>query len=1244
MSTTRADMQATAHELSREFSQRLAETKVVMQDGFRALKAAMGDLHRFSSRVMHASFRDGARKTIVEYDTNDDIQYSHSEPETLSDIAQTTSGKVGIAFLSIPVILPSAFLSVTLVPLFINSVRSQYRTFLKVVNLPRYDLLSDEKRKYVYRPDGLEGPVKTIYGSPGYILGIALAAPIALSMLLARFFTNNITAIGQAWWFVVRKSMNKPIENSIFDVKNHKTSENVWRLGVGLLGVGIGLVTGAISGGVVFISRHVGFFLKWNAVSFGRTFKRVINPFLATGDELKLAERNRSAAQKGAGFLGAGAGAVVGGLADLFIFLGRFVSNTIKGFGQSWIWAVRFGFKDKSEFKGDNIVRLNLSAADKKWRRYVGSLGCGLGFVTGFISAAVVFIARQLGHFMKQNGISFGRTFKRVINPFLATGDELKLAERNRSAAQKGAGFLGAGAGAVVGGIADLFIFLGRFVTNTVKAFGQVWLWSARFGLKNRNKLKGKDISQLDHLSAVDKNLWRYGIGSIGGFVGLLTGLTSAGVIFATRHFGHFMKQNGISFGRTFKRVINPFLATGDELKLAERNRSAAQKGAGFLGAGAGAVVGGIADLFIFLGRFVTNTVKAFGQVWLWSARFGLKNRNKLKGKDISQLDHLSAVDKNLWRYGIGSIGGFVGLLTGLTSAGVIFATRHFGHFMKQNGISFGRTFKRVINPFLATGDELKLAERNRSAAQKGAGFLGAGAGAVVGGLADLFIFLGRFVSNTIKGFGQSWIWAVRFGFKDKSEFKGDNIVRLNLSAADKKWRRYVGSLGCGLGFVTGFISAGVVLAARGIGHFMKQSGISFGRIFKRMTNPLLPTGEENLLTKRKRTKAQRGFGVAGLVLGAVAGGLADLFIFLGRLVSNTMKAFGQVWLWSARFGLKNRNELKGKDISQLDHLSAVDKKFWRCSVGSVGGFLGLITGFATAGIILIARGSAFALKNTLRNFKFLSGAMMNVALGREHFKAFNADERSGLAKGVGTFGYLAATLTTGVVSAFIFTLRKAIPMLGSAVMFATSPVVLLFKMMALPFAACDKGVRFKHDFEDDDTTQRIRNLYSALSAMGRLPGENQSEAGKFVIAENDGGVTAKQFFGKSVKFNLSSTSERLVNLILKHYKENANLDKAINAAKEEVLKPYQGKESFLNDAGTMQNIRNNIERVVKAVSGYLHTGEYQIDAKPSSTITRYKQLFFGRLPTIASQAISSESTTESMELDSSSSSYSSGY
>ncbi len=1128
-----------------------------------------------------------------------------------------------------------------------NNAYSFKQIYARIINVfvPKEDELKRDEKDQRELSEQLKGLPGSVAGS---IAGV-FSVPFILG---ARVVSNIIKAFGQSCLFFVRFALGKKREQTtqIKDISQLESGKRyrAWRFGAGFIGVILGSIVGCVSAFTIGAYRVTRAIVKNSGISFKQIYATIINVFVAKDYELTRLEKDeRKLSYKIAGGPAAFVGGLMGIISIPFILSARYISNTVKAFGQSCLFFVRFALGKKREQTTQikDISQLESGKRDKAWLFGVGFIGLILGSVAGGLSALTIGAYRVTRAIVKNSAVSFKQIYATIINVFVTKDYELtRLENDERKRRYKIAG----GPATFVGGLAGIisvpFILGARFISNTVKAFGQSCLFFVRFALgkKREQTTQTKDISQLENGKRY--KAWRVGGGFVGVILGSIVGGFTALAIAAYRVTRAIVKNSAVSFKEIYATIINLFVAKDRELKRLEKDeRKLSYKIAGGPAAFVGGLMGVISIPFILAARFISNTVKAFGQSCLFFVRFALgkKREQTTQTKDISQLENGKRY--KAWRVGGGFVGVILGSIVGGFTALAIGAYRVTRAIVKNSAISFKQIYTKIINIFVAKDYELTRLEKDeRKLSYKIAG----GPATLVGGLAGIisvpFILGARFISNTVKAFGQSCLFFVRFALGKKREqtTQTKDISQLENGKRYKAWRVGGGFVGVILGSIVGGFTALAIGAYRVTRAIVKNSAVSFKQIYAKIINPFVAKDYE--LTRLENDERKRRYKIAGApatLVGGLMGVISIPFIFAARVVTNIVKACGQTCLFFVRFALgkKHKQTTQTKDISQLE--SGKRYKAWRFGGGLLGLLVGGVAGLISAGVILIARGVFTAFKriinNTKQSFTTLSGSLMNGALGRERYAGWNADERSASQKGWGFLGYAAsALLVGGIVLPSIMIVRKGIPVLGSIALVLFTPVTFIIKTISLLFKACGVGCRFTKDERQstDETLQRIKNLFSSLTPASRLSD---------VIKDNGTGrETAGQFFIKTLTCNIkSSSTERLLLLVLKKYRENNHhITRELIMEAKEALKTRYQEDGWLDQAGTMEDKRNELDAVAETVSNYICDNHYALTEKKPAKISSFSHRFFG------TPVIDSGSTTESMELDSSSSSYSAGY
>jgi hypothetical protein len=689
-----------------------------MNEGLRSIGAAL--------KVAGIAFKDAAvlcknvttNSARAAYDLAGKYTYpieqelTKTQPPSFSDVP--LPGKVA---LFLPIILPTVIFSVTVIPLFANSVTSNELMLKSFLNVAFFDTDEDQLKN---EPDP-RNYLRIFYGIPGSLWGGITGFLAVPFILIGRIITNSVKSFLFPFGSLIDLVVPEIYETKI------KMRECSWFSH--LLG-SLGFLAGAISGMVCLLNVAMFRFLRNTFISGWRYFRNVTN-YAFPEDEVwfNVEPDDRTATSIHLGSLGS----VIGAFFGLF---GAFIANCGFNMVASYKYVINLSLPARMKFKLEDEDRpLSVEAA--------GFLGWIPGVLAGMISFIAVGIARiivntglgfwsalravtnvglpaekaykpladdfqpdlkfgflgyvfgaipgAIAAWIASSAIWFAGTFVGVTNLALHTDDKIKLGNDTRSTLGKGIGILGL-TGALFGLVGVVAVAVGRLILNmmsgaSIKAF---------FTLYNHAL-----PTDARHAIPPFEKPWYLGV--LGAITGALAGASAA-----------FIVSGLFSFAKAFAAAASYALHTDDEIKFPEDKRSDIGKRLGYVGYFFGALAGVLSMPFIAVGRIISNTCKSFLRFFLMTLNWGIP------------ADSLNEIEKEK-RNWASRVFGVFGIITGAIT-GVLFAVA-FSSFLTGANI-----FCSMTNLVLHREDALPVGEfkRNWGAHILGApGILGVVAGLV---------------------------------------------------------------------------------------------------------------------------------------------------------------------------------------------------------------------------------------------------------------------------------------------------------------------------------------------------------------------------------------------------------------------------------------------------------------------------------------------------------------------------------
>ncbi len=1025
------DSRAAVQDLKASFNAAMTELGEALTHFGQSIKAACGDGLVYSRNTMRTSYHLIGQHTFpIE---NEIYHHDAGEPTPFKNY----SNKIGIGILFLPIIVPTIISSFTWIPLIGNSITSAVKGFAHVANLPRLDCTN--KTVGYPRVLGIDtgnderGLIRNLYGAPGYLIGAAIALPVAAVIAFGRFISNTLKSFVFAWTAIVdgvTSDATYEDGSHVYKFGLHDTRHTAKRV-IGGLGYALGGVIGGISALAILAARGMFNLIYHSSRSFGRTFAGFWNISTSVGrkesekDDYKIELENderhwvRKYVFGGIGYI---LGGVIGSVTALTVFAARGIYNlfyhSARSFGSLfatlWKFAKNIGGKN---FDATDIV----STIDNDKRHPVkrfgfGGIGYALGLAAGSVAATIVLAVRGVFNLFYHSARSFGRMFatlwKFAVNiggkHYADTDIVGGLVNDDRHPVKRfGFGGIGYALGAVTGGIAAAAVFAVRGVFNlfyhSALSFRSLFMMFFRFSAT----IGGKYSDTTHMLSSItdDKRheVKRFGFGAIGYALGAVAGSVAAAATFVVRGIFNLFYHSGRSFGRTFAGFWN--IAASDK-----RNND---------------------------GEYEYHIA-------------------------------ISPEDDRHWikRYVFGGIGYVLGTLVGSLTTFLSLASRGIFNFFYHSARSFGRSFALPWNFATSVGrkdsekdqQKIELEDSDRPWTKAYLlGGLGTILGFVAGGIAAAVVFAVRGLFNlmyhTMRSFSSMFMLVTRFAANIGGKNGSADYITSSITQDDRNPVKQFGFGGIGyiLGAAVGGVAAVAIFAVRGIFNFLYHSLRSFGSLFTTMTRFAANIGGKNYDTNyitqplvddhaNRHAFKRFGFGGIGYILGAAVGGVAAVAIFAVRGIFNTiyhsLRSLGRMFQMMTRFAYHVGDESWDRDWVTTSLVDDDRHPVKRFAFGGVGYVVGAALGAAAAAVIFGLR----ILKNIHKESLLSAGGVFSTffsfaaTVGRESFDGkavasglYNSERgpvRTFIFGGVGylagiAFGLVAATITFAVRGIF---------------------------------------------------------------------------------------------------------------------------------------------------------------------------------------------------------------------------------
>ncbi len=1200
----------------------LLALSTALTDFGNAIKEAAGAAHTYNKKAISAYYNVLGQYT---FPLDQEVYAESSKPPSVAEL-----GPAQIPLFVVPVIPITFISSVTWIPLFGNSIQSFIKGFVQFANIPMLDV-SPEERSFKHisimgtdTGNDHRNFVRQVYGAPGYVVGAGFGLVAAFMVGQMRVLIESLESFRRTSSMMMNFALpaNNQIKmEGIFSEDSLK--HPLRRYGFGLPGVIIGAVFGGISALVIWAARGAWKFLKHNALSLAHAYARVTS----LGAEVKdPTDPNRHWAKAYVlGLPGLIVGAVFGGISAFF-------AASAISLARAYAAVTNIALLDLEEKD-----RITVPGGDRHpAQNYVlGLPGLIIGGALGAISAVIVGVARGIWYSFKHSALSLVHSFVHVTNIALQDkmDDPTKTDPLRHWSKAYILGLPGLIVGAVFGGIAALVVASAISLARAYAAVTNIALLDLEE--KDRIEIPGKDRHPAQN----------YVLGLPGLIIGGTLGAISAVIAGVARGIWYFLKHSALSLVHGFVHVTNIALKDkiNDPTKTDPLRHWSKAYILGLPGLIVGAVFGGITALLVASAISLARAYAAVTNIALLDLEE--KDRIAVPGGDRHPAQN----------YVLGLPGLIIGGALGAISAVIVGVARGIWYFSKHSVLSFVHGFVQATNIALHKDDEMEDPTLGRHWSKAYIlGLPGLVVGAVFGGIAALIVASAISLAHAYAAVTN--IALLDLEEKDRIEVPGKDRHPA---------QNYVlGLPGLIIGGTLGAISAVIVGVARGIWYFFKHSALSLVHGFVHVTNIALkdkmddPTKTDPV---RHWSKAYI-LGLPGLIVGAVFGGIAALFVasaislahayaavtnialsakhqmdvpgkdrhpaqnyvlgLPGLIIGGALGAISGViigiargaWNWllnSARstkqtFAMLVNSALPANKQMDLPGIWSEERSpVKKYVVGIVGVIVGGVAGLLAASFILAGRGVWAWAKNTFYSWQALSGSLMNGAVHRAWYAGIGGDDRIGKDKILGGLGYVLACVTTAPVAILIFVVKNVLLLLGAGAFLLT------FNLLVPPVRSY--APIFAPEETQDKTIQKFKNLYSSLTEKGEFEVD-------VPIKENASGEYSEEQLAKK---RFSTTTEKLLNEILKAYRDYKKQNKSGDfLSSEEFSQTVQTiKESyqsgFMTTPAEVETIHNKIDQVAKFVKEYIN-GEVIMMPKPANEVVaksmlgNWAALFYG--------------------------------
>lgn len=855
------------------------------------------------------------------------------------------------------------------------------------------------------------------------------------------------------------------------------------------------------------------------------------------------------------------------------------VGNSIQSLIRSFVAC--FDLPTGNKLKVPHVLGMTDDDNRNVVRKYMfGGIGIVFGGIVG-VTATLI-----------SNSINTGtRSFNSIANFALANNDQFSIPyfhhkDERHWAKKYLLGFPGLIFGGLTGIASAVLIGFGRTVSNTLLTTLRFSLVMSNLVLHRKDKI-GINKDKREKVEKFGFGLPGYLFGTVFGSVGILAILG-----------GRFITNNVKTAKRTVVSLSNLVMHPEDKqpfygLEQNDKKRGVFRKYIlGFPGLVLGGVIGAFSIVVIGVARMITNIAKTTKRTFVTIFNAGLRAEDKIKADGLEQNDGKRGVFR---KYILGFPGLILGGLSGTLTTLIVHSAKTFANTF----VSMTRFALHPKDKDKLPGDSLSSSPRHKIHKFL-IGFPGLILGGIIGSFSILAVSLGRIMTNSAKSFLRVVVTCANaiLHEDDKLHLKG-------LGEDDDRplfFQAVAGLPGLFLGDVVGSLA----FVSIALGRVVTNSFKTGRQVFVLFSNSVLAKDENDpekddrfntdFIAKDKRPNRQKyGFGLPGVIFGGILGCVSIATIGFGRVITNSAKSFGSIFVSLSRLALhpEDKHEISGDSLSS-DGRSRI-RKF-------VVGFPGLVLGslFGVASILTIGVGriitnnlktlvrtvvtfSNFVLappedmilrngleqnerrsffrkyilglpglllggviglfsagliglgrvvSQSVKSWSFFSGSLMNGAIEKPYFTGLGGDGREAKEKILGALGYPLAICTTLPVAMLTYATRKLPAVLSLGLGAVVSPIVFICKSLSKTYKKFNELIRFPAPLQNDEYIKRFKNIYSSLDTFGKL------SAGTKLPVNGTGEKSWSSFIRKCFTFNAKSVTERTLDEILVSYKK----------------------------------------------------------------------------------------------------------
>ncbi|ARG99347.1 hypothetical protein [Legionella micdadei] len=715
------------------------------------------------------------------------------------------------------------------------------------------------------------------FGAPGVLLGVLSGSIGFAGIVFARIVANSIAS--GAFSFIHVTNLALDPNDRLPQIQEE--GSKIKRYGFGFPGI----VLGGIAGGLGFAVASLGrvainswfSFIGLNASAFNLVRQEKTNRGLNDGRSPFLIY--------GLGFPGLILGSITAPVAIAITGAERIAIESWKTTKELFFATVKLALPAEQPEEAQELMEEVKREKRSKLNAYgFGAPGVLLGVLSGSIGFAGIVFARIVANSLASGAFSFIHVTNLALDP----NDRLpQIQEEGSKIKRYGFGFPGIVLGGIAGGLGFAVAGLGRVAINSWFSF--IGLNASAFNLVRQEKTnRGLKDGRTPFLI--------YGLG----LPGLILGSITAPVAIAIAGAERIAIESWKTTKEIFIAIVNLILPAKkpeeSTQESAEENKRSKLDTYGFGAPGLllGIISGGIGFVGILCARILINSLISALYMFIL-----ITNKALDPADEIPQIqDRRSTLEV----CGFGLPGLFLGALIGRLGFFAVglgrIAVNSFFTFVNLNAAAFNLVRQEKINLGLRNGRTPFLIY--------GLGLPGLILGSFTAPIAITIAITERIAKESWKTTKELFFAAVKLALPAEKLGKSSEQVE----ESKKEKRSKLNAYGFGApGILLGLVSGGIGFTAIGLARTVTNSFISGLNSFIRVTN--LALDPKNYISQPldQRSKIEKyGFGLPGLVLGGIVGGLGFSAAGLGRVATNSFFTF--VSLNAAAFNLVRQEKI----------------------------------------------------------------------------------------------------------------------------------------------------------------------------------------------------------------------------------------------------------------------------------------------------------------------------------------------